>query len=316
MGCISDSCSIISKEINSNFHPNSRAKTNGSTQNESTEAHKYIQPKKNSLEQENYNLNQGYQSIQPVNNDRAINPANQIKVIKGNEKEKKNKLKKKLDKKENEKHKDKDKDKDKAKDKDKEKDKDKDKDKDKNMEIAKKNSINKEQPIIATEPIINSPILIQNRNDNIQGLSDYIIQSLRIHNELRSKHLAPSLTINHELNQIAQNYANILAQTNTFKHSGNTFHGNPLGENLYKCIGVQLTGTKMTQAWYNEIKDWDFNKAEFTPGTGHFTQLIWANSREVGFGIAQAEDGWYYGVANYYPAGNYKKQFAVNVIKP
>ena len=66
--------------------------------------------------------------------------------------------------------------------------------------------------------------------------------------------------------------------------------------------------------WYDEIKDYDFNKASFIPGTGHFTQVVWKNSREVGFGVAQASDGSFYAVANYFPAGNWSGEFRENVL--
>ena len=70
--------------------------------------------------------------------------------------------------------------------------------------------------------------------------------------------------------------------------------------------------------WYDEIKDHHFD-LDSQPGTGnlnisfcfyslknnlflgHFTQLVWKNSKEVGFGVAKANDGSFYAVANYFP---------------
>ncbi len=34
-------------------------------------------------------------------------------------------------------------------------------------------------------------------------------------------------------------------------------------------------------------------------------KLVWKTTREVGFGVAKASDGSFYGVANYYPAGSF-----------
>lgn len=145
------------------------------------------------------------------------------------------------------------------------------------------------------------------------NLQEFINEALKTHNDLRSKHLSPSLKLNKDLNQIAQKYAEKIARSNNFAHSDNEYKGDPLGENLYMCGGYKITGKEMSQAWYNEIKDYDFKRGAPSSGTGHFTQLIWADSKEVGFGFAKAKDGSYYGVANYYPAGNYQGEYLDNV---
>ena len=64
-------------------------------------------------------------------------------------------------------------------------------------------------------------------------LSTYRQQALDKHNEYRSKHCVPSLQLDPQLNDIAQQYAEKLAATDTFAHSGNTFNGQWMGENLY-----------------------------------------------------------------------------------
>ena len=47
--------------------------------------------------------------------------------------------------------------------------------------------------------------------------------------------------------------------------------------------------------------------------TGHFTQLVWKTSREIGIGRAQSRDGKWFVVANFIPAGNFVGQNANNV---
>lgn len=69
------------------------------------------------------------------------------------------------------------------------------------------------------------------------------------------------------------------------------------------------SGERATMQWYNEIEKYDYGNPRFVSGTGHFTQLVWKNSKQVGFGFAQSKDGSFYAVANYYPAGNYQGQF-------
>lgn len=74
----------------------------------------------------------------------------------------------------------------------------------------------------------------------------------------------------------------------------------------------------MTDAWYNELNDPGYTYGdEFSEGTGHFTQLVWASSERIGCGIGMNDRGTgFYGVANYDPAGNYEGQFKDNVLPP
>ena len=46
---------------------------------------------------------------------------------------------------------------------------------------------------------------------------------------------------------------------------------------------------------------------------GHFTQVVWKNSKELGVGRAQGKDGKWIVVCNYSPAGNFVGRDAENV---
>ena len=121
------------------------------------------------------------------------------------------------------------------------------------------------------------------------------------------------MTLNKDLCKIAQSYAERLLATNSFNHSKNKYKGNEIGENLYTCTGKEATGEMATTDWYNEIKVHNFKK-EFQQASGHFTQLVWKGTEEVGFGVANM-GLYYFVVANYYPAGNAIGEFANNVFK-
>ena len=69
----------------------------------------------------------------------------------------------------------------------------------------------------------------------------------------------------------------------------------------------------MTNEFYNEINNYNFNKAQCEINASRFTQLIWKNSKEVGFGIAKSKSGKFYCVANYYPPGNLLGEYKENV---
>jgi uncharacterized protein YkwD len=154
-----------------------------------------------------------------------------------------------------------------------------------------------------------------NHNASVKG-NDFQNDALRAHNEFRRKHHSPNLILNNDLNKMAQNYANKLAKIYSLQHSNNEYKGEPLGENIFMCQGTKPTGKYMTQNWYDEINKYNFNSKSFISGTGHFTQIVWKKTKEVGFGIAQADDGSYFCVANYYPCGNFLGEFQENVLKP
>lgn len=151
------------------------------------------------------------------------------------------------------------------------------------------------------------------RKQNLSGYTQFDIEALETHNRYRKKHHVPPLILNKDLCKIAQSYAERLLATNSFNHSKNKYKGNELGENLYMCSGKVATGEMATTDWYNEIKMHNFRK-DFQSGTGHFTQVVWKGTEEVGFGVAN-KGSTYFVVANYYPAGNFLGEFANNVFK-
>ena len=76
---------------------------------------------------------------------------------------------------------------------------------------------------------------------------------------------------NETLAKNAENWAKYLADLNLFKHASNIPNE---GENLYMSWHIpEEPCTAATQAFYGEVKDYDFNKPGFSMKTGHFTQV-------------------------------------------
>ena len=137
----------------------------------------------------------------------------------------------------------------------------------------------------------------------------FVSDMLQYHNHYRAYHSAPSLTISQRLNHIAQKYADQLAATGKFEHSGNKFGNENLGENLYmQWISrgkVPVSAKEAAKSWYDEIEHYSFNRPQYSEETGHFTQMVWRSSQRLGVGVALSADGReVYMVTNYYPAGN------------
>ena len=149
---------------------------------------------------------------------------------------------------------------------------------------------------------------------------------LKQHNYLRSLHGVPPLKLNEELNQIAQKYAEKLAKQRALNHSKDSDRylkgkkGEWVGENLFASFSsstIIYNSGSMSDSWYSEIKDYNFDTGKSTGVVGHFTQLVWKDSKEVGFGLGFAK-GYVVGVANYYPGGNFNMDttFKEQILKP
>jgi uncharacterized protein YkwD len=140
------------------------------------------------------------------------------------------------------------------------------------------------------------------------------MSAIKRHNLYRACHNAQPLMFNCEILKISQDYSQYLLDNNKFEHSGNTYHGAWMGENLAYTGGYSITGETPTDMWYDEIKDYNFNNPSYQPGCGHFTQVVWKNSKEFGIGLACANRACYM-TANYYPGGNYgyDQDYARNV---
>ena len=147
------------------------------------------------------------------------------------------------------------------------------------------------------------------------NFNSFIAEALQCHNKYRAKHHSPPLKLNKDLCKIAQSYADKLLSTRILHFSNNKYKGKDVGENLYKCDnGSPVTGEMATENWYSEIKNYDFKK-DYQKDTGHFTQIVWKDTTDVGFGIAN-KNSIYYVVAYYFPPGNFLGKYADNVLKP
>ncbi|XP_021963628.1 uncharacterized protein LOC110859073 [Folsomia candida] len=201
----------------------------------------------------------------------------------------------------------------------------------------------------AVKVVTPSPVVL--RKAKLTTDSSWISASLNRHNYLRSLHNAQPLTLNTTLCEISQAWANhLLARSlENIRSNGNVAKDNFffdhnhatnqkyfIGENLYFSThsrGVQVNGTIAVTLWYNEIKDYDFQFARVKVTSraesliGHFTQLVWKSSTDMGtaFATGQLPNGQLvtFIVANYYPAGNVlyrpdfpQKLYLKNVVPP
>jgi hypothetical protein len=136
---------------------------------------------------------------------------------------------------------------------------------------------------------------------------------LNNHNYHRKRHQVESLVRNEDIENMAQEHSEYLAEIRSLKNSGN----NNYGENLYYCISdteICLNGEEISENWYSEVNDYDFNNPGYNSKTSHFTQLIWKGSKQIGCGVACNKQKECFVTCNYNPSGNYLGQFSNNVL--
>ncbi|KAK4292159.1 hypothetical protein Pmani_035049 [Petrolisthes manimaculis] len=151
-------------------------------------------------------------------------------------------------------------------------------------------------------------------SDSEDNEDSFAQDCLKAHNDYRKKHGASPLTLSKKLNQFAKDWADNLAKRDILQHRPSN---NSYGENLYVCWSSNNTttmkGSEAVHSWYSEIKDYTFGREPVNLDAGHFTQVVWLDSKELGVGWSRAKSGKVYVVANYNPAGNFVGRFGTRV---
>jgi len=133
--------------------------------------------------------------------------------------------------------------------------------------------------------ILQAPVLYQVPLSDIQKMeiTEYV-------NQYRKAHQAPNLIWDETISNYAQTWSNYLINNNLFQHSGSQLYGENLA--YFKGYGNDvITLIKLSiDLWYKEIAYYNFNNPGFSDETGHFTCLIWKDSKKFGMGISILDD--------------------------
>jgi pathogenesis-related protein 1 len=133
---------------------------------------------------------------------------------------------------------------------------------------------------------------------------------LTAHNQWRSKTGVPALKWSNELAGSSQKWADQLAQNGCkMKHSTGKY-----GENIYWAGAAQRSdGTSSVQkktdqdavdAWGNEVQDYDYASNTCHGVCGHYTQVVWKSTSEVGCAMTVCSDKGQLWVCQYTSRGN------------
>lgn len=137
----------------------------------------------------------------------------------------------------------------------------------------------------------------------------FIDDMLAQHNNYRALHGVPAVTWNQDL----ANFALGNADSGTWAHTVNDQYG----ENI--ATGTYTDPDYYGYLWYNEIQQYNFNDPGYSESTGHFTQMVWKSTTEIGCAVSNVENnlGYPYSMTcEYYPPGNVVNDgyFAANVL--
>ncbi|CAL8141289.1 unnamed protein product [Orchesella dallaii] len=159
-------------------------------------------------------------------------------------------------------------------------------------------------------------IIVAGHDSKEEAGSSFHTTAVQLHNIYRAKHGAKPLKNSEDLNKRAKRCAEYYLSKMLFDMSC-PFKGST-GENLYAIGGgnSSLTSGSLTQRaiedWYSKSSNYNFKNTKVQPKAGQFTQLVWAESREVGMGVAIGNNVAV-AVALYSPPGNVLGHFATNV---
>jgi len=131
---------------------------------------------------------------------------------------------------------------------------------------------------------------------------------LAFHNEARLEVGSPPLRWSPDLARFAQEWADEIARSGDFRHRPRRTHS--YGENLAMGTAGAYHAVSMARQWYAQ-------RGQYRAGSpiranalvaGHYTQMVWGGTTEMGAGIALIRSGPHQGmlvlVCNYDPPGN------------
>ncbi|CAG0882411.1 unnamed protein product [Darwinula stevensoni] len=142
-------------------------------------------------------------------------------------------------------------------------------------------------------------------------------KSLAVHNSFRAKHGVPPLKLNLKMCGEAKKRAKHLCDLERLDHRLHRKYG----ENIYRTRttddNFNVTPHTPIEKWYAEIRHHNFgHELSGNLPSGHFTQVVWKETEELGVAREKSKNGYVVVVAFYFPQGNVVEKFAENVPPP
>jgi pathogenesis-related protein 1 len=134
-------------------------------------------------------------------------------------------------------------------------------------------------------------------------LSPLARDMLAAHNAVRKQAGVPPFVWSDKLGAVAQSWANTLLKNKQFYHRPRSDYG----ENLFEIRGGSVTPQDVVHDWASESRDYDYSSNRCRAVCGHYTQIVWRSTVEVGCAVAKGggREVW---VCEYNPPGNFVGQ--------
>ncbi|KIF79259.1 hypothetical protein QR77_28790 [Streptomyces sp. 150FB] len=140
-------------------------------------------------------------------------------------------------------------------------------------------------------------------------------------NNYRSLHGVPPVKLDKRVTRYAKSRARTVSSYEALAEAHKGLD-HKYGENLFWYSSARknrLAGSVAVKEWYDESAKYDFDAAQFSRDTGHFTQLVWKGSTRIGAArVSGKGDRWResYVVVDFAPPGNVVGAFKENVLPP
>ncbi|KAL5726994.1 hypothetical protein ACHQM5_000232 [Ranunculus cassubicifolius] len=147
------------------------------------------------------------------------------------------------------------------------------------------------------------PRILRRRNGKGKMIREFLFE----HNKIRQQMNEPALAWDKTLARYAQRYAHIRKNDCALIHST----GGSYGENLYCGQHFERHSASMAvRKWAGENIYYhrDTKSCDSNQMCGHYTQIIWRNSKRVGCARVKCNNGGVFIICVYDPPGNFKNE--------
>jgi pathogenesis-related protein 1 len=129
---------------------------------------------------------------------------------------------------------------------------------------------------------------------------EWVDAMVQAHNSIRNRSKLPPLVWSSKVAAVAQQWAEVLLARNEFTHRPKAEYG----ENLYEIRGAISSPAQVVSDWGSESRNYDYRTNSCRDVCGHYTQIVWRDTRELGCGVARnaRREVW---VCDYNPSGNW-----------
>jgi len=130
--------------------------------------------------------------------------------------------------------------------------------------------------------------------------SEFARDMLAAHNTVRARVGVAPLEWSDRLAARAQEWADHLVEHRQFYHRPSS----EFGENLFAISGSTASPDRVVEDWASESRGFNYRSNSCRGVCGHYTQLVWRDTTEIGCAVARGSgrEVW---VCNYYPSGNW-----------